>query len=52
MNTETRSAVDTDTSISPAAALGYVHLTAANLERQIAFYQNGQERTRYGRALS
>jgi catechol 2,3-dioxygenase len=40
MNTETRSAVDTDTSISPAAALGYVHLTVANLERQLAFYQN------------
>ncbi len=26
--------------IHPATALGYVHLTAADLERQIAFYQN------------
>lgn len=40
MNTETRPAIEPATSISAAAALGYVHLTVANLERQIAFYQN------------
>ena len=40
MNTDKESAIETHTSLSRAAALGYVHLTVANLERQLAFYQN------------
>lgn len=30
----------TETSIHPKTDLGYVHLTVASLDKQIAFYQN------------
>lgn len=40
MNTQTQSVLETEPSISPATAMGHVQLTVANLERQVAFYQN------------
>src|SRR5437762_10269857 len=40
MSTKTQPEVtETLVSIPPATALGHVHLTVANLERQIGFYQ-------------
>jgi catechol 2,3-dioxygenase len=40
MNIHTQSVTQTATSIHPATRLGHVHYTAANLQRQIEFYQN------------
>jgi catechol 2,3-dioxygenase len=40
MNTQTQSVIEPEPSISLATALGHIHLTVANLERQVAFYQN------------
>jgi len=39
MNTQTQSKPGTEFSIHPATSLGHVALTVANLEKQIAFYQ-------------
>ncbi len=40
MSTQPYSLAETQASIHPATRLGHVHLTVANLERQIAFHQN------------
>lgn len=40
MTIDTQNVTQTATSIHAAARLGHVHYTAANLERQIEFYQN------------
>jgi catechol 2,3-dioxygenase len=40
MITQTQSATETQFSIHPATQLGHVHLTVANLDREITFYEN------------
>ncbi len=40
MNTHTQLSTETTFTIHPATRLGHVHYTAADLDRQIAFYQN------------
>ena len=40
MIAQTRPSAETPFAIDPAAQLGHVHLTVANLDRQITFYEN------------